>query len=77
MKFHAVAGVRTDRRLASGGTVTQVKTRGQQVYLEGLGFPVTLSWYWLERDDGTQEKRFVVSTKPFSRAYISGLGDDG
>ena len=74
MKFHAVAGVRTDRRLAVGGTVSQVKSRGQQVYLEGLGFPVTLSWYWLERDDGTREQRFVVSTKPFSWAYISRLG---
>lgn len=36
--------------------------------------PVTLSWYWLKRDDGSLEKRYVVSTKPFSWSYISRLG---
>lgn len=74
MKFHVVAGVRTDRRLANGTAVKQVRQRGQQVYLEGLKFPVTLSWYWLDRDDGSKEQRFVVSTKPLSWAYISALG---
>lgn len=53
MKFHAIAGVRIDRRLASGRTVAQVKSRGQRVYLEGVNFPVTLSWFWLKKDDGT------------------------
>jgi len=40
----------------------------------GLDFPVTLSWYWVKKDDGTVEKRFVVSTKPLSGAYITILG---
>ncbi len=62
------------RRLADGRCVRQVPHRGQQVYLEGLDFPVTLSWYWLEKEDGTREKRFVVSTKPLSGVYITILG---
>ncbi len=74
MKYQAIAGVRIDRRLSSGGTVNDISHRGQQVYLQGLNFPVTLSWYWLDRDDGTREKRFVVSTQPLSWSYISRLG---
>jgi Transposase DDE domain len=44
------------------------------VYLQGVDFPVTLSWYWLEKDDGTRKKRFVVSTKPLSGVYMTILG---
>lgn len=74
MKFHVIAGLRTDRRLANGTRLSQLKTRGQQVYLEGLSKPVTVSWYWLKRDDGSLEKRYVASTKHFSWGYISRLG---
>jgi hypothetical protein len=70
----AFGGIRSDRRLANGGQIDRVKTRGQQVHLEGLRKPVTLSWYWLKRDDGTRQKRYLVSTKPFSWGYISRLG---
>ncbi|MBR8832414.1 MAG: transposase [Chlorogloea purpurea SAG 13.99] len=74
LKFHAVAGIRCDRRLANGGGVNQIKTRGQLVHLHGLSEPVTLSWYWVKRDNGTRQKRYVVSTKPYSWSYISRLG---
>lgn len=60
--------------MADGRNVSQIKRRGQQVYLMGLDFPVTLSWYWVKKDDGTFDKRFVVSTKPLSGAYITILG---
>ncbi|MEM8829471.1 MAG: hypothetical protein AAGE96_08955 [Cyanobacteria bacterium P01_G01_bin.19] len=40
-----------------------IKTRGQQVYLNGLDLPVFLSWVWLKRD-GKRVQRFVISTKP-------------
>lgn len=69
-----IFGVRSDRRLTDGSHVSQVPHRGQQVVLMGLDFPVTLSWYWLERDDGSREKRFVISTKPRSAVYITMLG---
>jgi len=62
--FHAIVGIRSDRRLKSGSQVSHVAKRGQQVYLHGMNFPVTLSWYWLKKEDGKKEKRFVVSTKP-------------
>lgn len=69
-----IFGIRSDRRLASGKCVSQGRRRGQQVVLQGLNFPVTLSWYWLKRDDGSREKRFVISTKPLSGVYITLLG---
>lgn len=69
-----IFGIRNDRRLASGRHVSQVQHRGQQVVLQGLNKPVTLSWYWLKRDDGSREKRFVISTKPLSGVYITLLG---
>lgn len=69
-----IFGIRSDRRLRDGRHVNQVRARGQQVVLQGLKFPVTLSWYWLKRDDGSREKRFVISTKPLSGVYITLLG---
>lgn len=69
-----IFGIRSDRRLRDGQQVSQARQRGQQVVLQGLNFPVTLSWYWLSRDDGRLEKRFVISTKPLSGIYITLLG---
>ncbi len=31
--------------------------RGQQVYLEGISYPVTVSWFWLKRTEGKRELR--------------------
>lgn len=73
-RTQAIFGVRSDRRLSDGRHVAHVPSRGQQVYLQGLDFPVTLSWYWLEQDDGTLAQRFVVSTQPLSGVYITLLG---
>lgn len=70
----AIFGVSCDRRLADGRHVNDLLERGQQVYLWGVDFPVTVSWYWLVKDDGTREKRFVVSTQPLSGVYITLLG---
>ena len=69
-----IFGRRSDRRLEDGRQVSQGLQRGQQVVLQGLNFLVTLSWYWLSRDDGSLEKRFVISTKPLSAIYITRLG---
>jgi hypothetical protein len=69
-----IFGRRSDRRLEDGRQVSQGLQRGQQVVLQGLNLPVTLSWYWLSRDDGSLEKHFVFSTKPLSAIYITRLG---
>ncbi|MGL6350877.1 MAG: transposase, partial [Aeromonas sp.] len=72
---HAVVGVSHDRRLATTGQSVQSLTRqGSQVTLFGMTVPVTLSWYWLKRDNGQREKRFVVATEPLSGSYITRLG---
>jgi hypothetical protein len=69
-----IFGIRSDRRLDEDRQVSQGLQRGQQVVLQKLNFPVTLSWYWLARDDGSLEKRFVISTKPLSAIYITRVG---
>lgn len=66
-----IFGRRSDRRLDDCRQVSQGLQRGQQVVLQGLNFPVTLSWYWLDRDDGSLKKRFVISIKPLSAIYIT------
>jgi hypothetical protein len=67
----AIFGVSCDRRLADGRHVGDLPHQGQQVYLWGVDFPVTVSWYWLVKDDGSREKRFVVSTQPKTGVYIT------
>jgi hypothetical protein len=74
LKYHAIAGVRYDRKLVDGRSVAQLYKRGQQVRLTGLKFPVSISWYYLKRDDGFLEKRFVLSTKPLKRSTITWWG---
>ena len=48
--------------------------RGQQVHLEGMSDPFTVSWFWLKRAEGKRELRFVVSTHPYSGTYLVRLG---
>ncbi len=52
LKYHAIAGVRCDRQLIDGRSVSDLYKRGQQVRLVGLKFPVSISWCYLKRDDG-------------------------
>ncbi|AFY82431.1 transposase family protein [Oscillatoria acuminata PCC 6304] len=72
--YHGIVGIRKDRRLSDGIRVSEVSKRGQQVVLHGIDFPVTLSWYWVKKENGQKEKRFVISTKPLSAVYITMLG---
>jgi hypothetical protein len=46
------AGVRCDRQLIDGRSVCDLYKRGQQVRLVALKFPVSVSWYYLKRDNG-------------------------
>jgi hypothetical protein len=48
-----IFGIRSDRRLDRRRQVSQALQRGQQVVVQGLNFPVTPSWYGLDRDDGS------------------------
>ncbi len=70
---HAIVGIPNTRTLTDGRKVSEIKTRGQQVYLNGLEFPVFLSWVWLKRD-GKRVQRFVISTKPMKGKTIARWG---
>jgi len=71
--YHAIFGIANTRTLTDGRKVSSIKTRGQQVYLNGLDFPVYLSWVWLKRD-GKRVQRFVISTKPMKGKTIARWG---
>lgn len=77
LKYHVIAGVRYDRQLIDGRRLTDLHKRGQQVRLVGLKFPVSVSWYYLKRDNGRLEKRFVLSTKQSHCAAPLPGGEDG
>lgn len=74
LKYHAITGVRCDRKLADGRSMSQLHKRGQQVRLVGLKFPISLSWYYLKRSDGKLEKRYVLSTKALKGSTITWWG---
>ncbi len=63
LKFHAITGLPINRKLIDGRTVRHLHKQGQQLHLAGLKFPVTVCWYYLKRDKGKLEKRFVLSTR--------------
>ena len=72
-KHHAIVGIPNSRTLTDGRKVSEIKTRGQQVYLNGLDIPVFLSWVWLKRD-GKRVQRFVISTKQMKGKTIARWG---
>lgn len=75
--WRAVVGMRCNRKLTDGRSLKQLyrhAKRGQQVYLEGISYPLTVSWFWLKRSQGQRERRFVVSTHPYSGVYLVRLG---
>ena len=72
-KHHAIVGIPKTRTLTDGRKVYEIKTRGQQVYLNGLDIPVFLSWVWLKRD-GKRVQRFVISTKQMKGKTIARWG---
>jgi hypothetical protein len=74
LKYHAIVGVRVNRKLVDGRILRHLHKRGQQVRFVGLKFPVMVSWYYLKRDDGKLEKRFVLSTKPLKASTITWWG---
>lgn len=75
--WRAVVGMRCNRKLSDGRTLKQLYRngqRGQQVKIAGIAQPLTVSWFWLKRAQGKRELRFVVSTHPYSGAYLVRLG---
>jgi Transposase DDE domain len=75
--WRAVVGMRCTRRLQDGRSLKQLyrhSRRGTQIKLDGIDFPLTVSWFWLKQSDGNRELRVVVSTYPYSGVYLVRLG---
>ena len=75
--WRAVVGVKNNRLLPDGRKLKDLpgnSKRGLQVDLEGIDYPVTVSWFWLKRADNKRELRFVASTHPYSGVYLVRLG---
>ncbi|WP_211176435.1 hypothetical protein [Brasilonema sp. UFV-L1] len=73
-RYHAVTGVAINRKLVDGRPLRNLHKQGQQVHLVGLNFPVTVSWYYLKRNNGKLEKRFVLSTRPIKASTLKWWG---
>ena len=73
---HAIVGMPKSRTLKDGRQISEIKTRGQQVYLNDLDIPVYLSLVWMKRD-GKRVQRFVISTKPMKGSTIARWGGNG
>lgn len=77
-RWRAVVGMRSTRLMNNGTPLKQLYRtgrRGQQARLAGLDdLTLTVSWFWLKRSEGKRELRFVVSTYPYSGAYLVRLG---
>lgn len=74
LKYHAITGLSSGRKLVDGRPLRLLHKPGQQVWLVGLKFPVSVSWYYLKRDNGRLEKRFILSTKPLKASTINWWG---
>ena len=72
-RYPLIVGVSCDRNLTDGRKVRHLAKKGQLVKLDGVPFPVTISWFYLKRD-GKLEKRFVLSTRPLKGSTISWWG---
>jgi len=75
--WRPIVGMRSNRKLQDGRCLKDLyrhAQRGLQVDLEGIDYPLTVSWFWLKRAEGKRELRFVVSTYPYSGAYLVRLG---
>jgi len=72
--FFVIAGIACTRKLVDGRCVAQLHKRGQQLRLQGLKFPVYVSWYYFKRDDGKYVKRFIISIKALKASTISWWG---
>lgn len=72
-KINMIVGIPKSCTLEDGRKVSEIKNKGQQIYLKGLDFSVHLSWFWLKRD-GKRIKRFVISTKPMKGNTITRWG---
>jgi len=75
--WRPIVGLRSNRTLQDGRCLKDLyrhAKRGLQVYLKGIDYPLTVSWFWLKRADGKRELRFVASTYAYSGAYLVQLG---
>ncbi len=75
--WRPIVGMRGNRKLHDGRCLKDLyrhAQRGLQVTVEGIDFPLTVSWFWLKRAEGKRELRFVVSTYPYSGSYLVRLG---
>lgn len=71
LKLHAITGVRYDRKLSDGRQLFQLHKPGQRLHLKDLSYPVTIAWFYLQRDGHQKRsKRYVLSTAPLKASTI-------
>lgn len=74
LKYYAVTGIAISHKLTDGRLLKHLHKQVQQVNLVGLKFVVTISWYYLKRNNGKLEKRFVLSTRTMKASTLKWWG---
>ncbi|AUB42110.1 IS4 transposase [Nostoc flagelliforme CCNUN1] len=73
-KYHAVTGIAINRKLIDGRALKDLHKPGQQVRLVGLKFPVTVTWYYLKRDNGKRRNSFCFVYSTHKSFYSQMVG---
>lgn len=74
LKLDGLVGVTCNRRLADGRLIKHLYHAGQQVFLDGLAFPLTMGYYFFKGEDGRYRKRYVLSTRQLKASTLQWWG---
>ena len=74
LKLDGLVGVTCNRRLTDGRLIKHLYHAGQQVFLEGLAFPLTMGYYFFKGEDGRYHKRYVLSTRRLKASTLQWWG---
>ncbi|MDX2240171.1 MAG: hypothetical protein NW224_05760 [Leptolyngbyaceae cyanobacterium bins.302] len=71
--WRSIVGMRGNRKLQDVRRLKDLyrhAQRGLQVYLEGIDYPLMVSWFWFKPSQGKGKLRFVVYSHPYSGVYL-------
>lgn len=74
LKLDSLVGVTCNRRLTDGRLIKHLYHAGQQVFLDGLAFPLTMGYYLFKGEDGRYRKRYILSTRRLKASTLQWWG---
>ena len=74
LKYHAITGLSINRKLVDGRVLRHLPKTWTTGVFSRFRFSLYSAWYYLKRENGRLEKRFVLSTKPLKASTIKWWG---